>query len=135
MLKIAQNWITVFRNKVTNCQAIIKQNHKSRNYSHSLSKILGIYLSTILFFVWGTTPYISMSALPFGKIFLLLSVKKTTGTMYTVWCRHGHSDWQSTEAFLYVIVVWNYVNTNIYYCPWYLKKNTSSTILLYTYLL
>jgi len=23
--------------------------------------------------------------------------------MFTVLCRHGHSDWQSTAAFLYVI--------------------------------
>jgi len=23
--------------------------------------------------------------------------------MFTVLCRHAHSDWQSTEAFLYVI--------------------------------
>jgi len=35
--------------------------------------------------------------------------------MFTVLCRHGHSDWQSTEAFLYVIgkfyimLTWKYI--------------------------
>jgi len=35
--------------------------------------------------------------------------------MFTVLCRHAHSDWQSTEAFLYVIgksnimLTWKYI--------------------------
>ena len=51
--------------------------------------------------VVGTTLYIFMSALSFGWIFSCFFVKKTT--MFAVWCEQAHSDWQSTNAFLYVI--------------------------------
>ena len=52
-------------------------------------------------FVIKTILYICTSALPFGQVFSLVLTKKTS--MFTVLCRHAHSDWQSTEAFLYVI--------------------------------
>ena len=38
---------------------------------------------------------------PFYVCIFIISQKKTT--MFTVWCRHAHSDWQITEVFLYVI--------------------------------
>ena len=40
-------------------------------------------------------------------------VGKTT-TMFTVWCRHAHSDLQSSEAFLYVIERYNIMFTWTY---------------------
>jgi len=36
-----------------------------------------------------------------GRYFYYILTKKTT--MFTVLCRHAHSEWQYTEAFLYVI--------------------------------
>jgi len=54
-----------------------------------------------------------MSALPFGYVFSLVFVKKTT--RFTVCCRHAHSDWKSTGAFFYVIrksnimLTWTYI--------------------------
>ena len=45
----------------------------------------------------------------FVQVFSLLLTKKTT--IFTVLCRHAHSDWQSTEAFLYVIRKSNIMQT------------------------
>jgi len=53
-----------------------------------------------------------MSALLFGWVFSLLLRKKAP--MITVWCRHAHSDWHSTEVFSYVtdksynMLTWTY---------------------------
>ena len=50
--------------------------------------------------VWRTTLYI-YNALPFWVGIFIIFKKNTT--MFTVLCTHGHSDWQSTDSFLYVI--------------------------------
>ena len=43
-------------------------------------------------FVWGTTLYIGISFFT------------STTTLFTDLCRHSHSDWKSTKAYLYDIV-------------------------------
>ena len=55
-------------------------------------QINGVFFLVVVFplFVIGTTLYIGMSALPFGKVLTFLLTKKTT--MVTVLCRHAHSD-------------------------------------------
>ena len=54
-------------------------------------------------FIWGTTLYICMNALPFGDFFSLFFVKKNT--TFTVLCKHTHFDWQITATFLYAISI------------------------------
>ena len=45
--------------------------------------------------------YICMNAHPFGQVFSLPITQQSA--MFTVTCGHAHSDWQITEAFIYVI--------------------------------
>ena len=45
---------------------------------------------------------------------IFITFNKENG-MFTVLCRHAHSDWQSTAAFLYVIGKSNIME--IYKCP------------------
>ena len=90
-------------------------------------------------FVIGTSLYICTSALPFGYFFSLLLTKKAT--MFIFVCRHTHSDWQSTEAFLFVIVksnimlTWKYIGVRkisniftIYILYKYLPKSTHENV-------
>ena len=51
--------------------------------------------------------------------------------MFTIWCRHAYSDWQSTEAFIYVIGKSNIMLTWTFIIV--LKENTISNILLLVY--
>ena len=54
--------------------------------------------------------------------------------MFTVLCRHVHSCWQSTEAFLYVTGKSNIVSTWKYIIVLHIKgKNNFKHFLLYTY--
>ena len=45
----------------------------------------------------------------------IFNILKKKTTMFTVWCRHAHSDWQSTKACLYVVgksnimLPWTYI--------------------------
>ena len=56
----------------------------------------------------------------------LISKKKTP--MFTVWCRHVHSYWQSTEAFLYILEKYNITGMlTIYCCPWLLGEKDMLT--------
>ena len=64
---------------------------------------------------------------PFWIGILLLLTKKTT--MFIVLCRHAHSDWQSTETFLYVIGKSNICKHVNILLSLTLKENTISNVL------
>jgi len=50
-------------------------------------------------------------------------------TMFTVWCRHAHTDCQSTKAFFicYRKVFYMFTWTYNYHCPRYLRKTQFQT--------
>ena len=60
--------------------------------------------------VWGTSLYICISALPFGKVFSLFLKRKLS--CFTVWRRHAHYDWQSTYT------VWNVIRKSNIKLKW-----------------
>ena len=61
---------------------------------------------------------------PFWVGIFIIFEKKTT--IITVWCRHTLYDWQSSQAFLYVIGKSNIKLKWTYYCPWYSRKTQFS---------
>ena len=54
--------------------------------------------------------------------------------MFTVLCRHAHSDWQHTEAFLYVIGKSNLCNQGNKLLALTLKGNTIQNIVYYIHI-
>ena len=77
--------------KMRGMKAIQEVNGTPRWITEYIAEETGILNGPLfhIFVIW-TTLYVCMRALPFGQLFPLLLTKTTT--MFTVLCRHAHSD-------------------------------------------